>query len=139
MRPLLALLLTAGLGATAPQLRVLSADLVTGPGREPRPGDAPFQARLEVEVAIEGLRVGSVPEFRLWRRAAGPRLTRLRAESVAPEGEGRYRILASPETRGGTLVVDLRLRGRRVARATAPIRLRALPAPRPRTGDDPRA
>lgn len=139
MRPLLALLLTAGLGAASPQLRILSADLVIGPGREPRPGDAPFRPRLEVEVTVEGLRAGRIPEFRLWRQVAGAKLTRIRAESVAPEGEGRYRILASPEARGGTLVVDLRLRGRRVARATAPIRLRALPAPRPRGGEDPRA
>lgn len=139
MRPLLALLLTAGLGAAPPQLRILSANLVTGPGREPRPGDAPFRPRLEVEVTVEGLQAGSIPEFRLWRQTAGTKRTRIPAESVAPEGEDRYRILASPEARGGTLVVDLRLLGRRVARASAPIRLRALPAPRPRGGDDPRA
>lgn len=140
MRPLLALLLTAGLGATPPQLRILSADLVIGPGREPRPGEAPFQPHLEVEVDVQGLRSGIPPEFRIWRRRAGAKLERIRMETVAPEGDGHYRILATQETAEGLLVVDVRIRGRRIARASAPIRVRALPAPpRPHGGDDPRS
>lgn len=151
MRPLLFLCLAAGLSAAAPQVRILSADLVIGPGREPRPGDAPFRPRLELEVAVEGLREGTVPEFRLWRGPAGDPsrplppgtrgLARIRAESVAPEGDGRYRLLASPDPAEGTagrIIVELQVRGRRTARAVAPIRVRALPAP-PRPRDDPRS
>lgn len=150
MRSLLFLFLAAGLGAATPQVRILSADLVIGPGREPRPGDAPFRPRLELEVAVEGLAADTVPEFRVWRSPAGDParpiplglrgLARIRAESVAPVGAGRYRILASPQSEGGDrgrVVVDLQVRGRRAARAVAPIRVRALPAPRPQA--DPRS
>lgn len=149
MRSLLFLFLAAGLGAAPPQVRILSAELLVGPGREPRPGDAPFRPRLEVEVAVEGLAAGAAPEFRVWRGPADPSrpvplgvrgLARIRAESVAPEGAGRYRILASPEPEGGNpgrIVVDLQVRGRRAARAVAPIRVRALPAAR--TQADPRS
>lgn len=150
MRSLLFLLLAAGLSATAPQVRILSAELLVGPGREPRPGDVPFRPRLEVEVAVEGLAAGTAPEFRVWRGPLGDpsrpvplgvrALARIRAESVAPEGRGRYRILASPDLTGGNpgrIVVDLQVRGRRAARAVAPLRVRALPAPRPQA--DPRS
>lgn len=150
MRSLLFLFLAAGLAAAAPQVRILSAELLVGPGREPRPGDAPFHPRLEVEVAVEGLAAGAAPEFRVWRAPSGDPsrpvppgvrgLARIRAESVAPEEAGRYRILASPEPEGGNpgrIVVDLQIRGRRAARAVAPIRVRALPATR--TQADPRS
>ncbi len=150
MRSLLFLFLAAGLGAATPQVRILSAELLVGPGREPRPGDAPFRPRLELEVAVEGLAAGTAPEFRVWRGPAGDAsrrlplgvrgLRRIQAESVAPEGAGRYRILASTEPAAGDLgrvIVDLQVRGRRAARAIAPLRLRALPSPRPRA--DPRS
>jgi hypothetical protein len=142
MRPLLALLLTAGLGAAPPQVRILSADLVTGPGREPRAGETPFHPRLTVEAAVAHLRKGDIPEFGLWMApAAQPghrgHPVQLRVEAVAPEGPGRYRILAAPGGgTSGTVILRLRLRGRWRARAEAPIQRHALPVARPAGGQE---
>ena len=136
MRSVLALLLVSSLGATAPRVQPLTADLLIGPGRAPRPGDAAFRPSLEVLVSVTGLRPGEVPEFGLWRGARS-RKARIRAASVAPEGADRYRIVAHPDRgTGGTLIVALRLRGRWTAPARIPIRVHALPAPHPRPGQD---
>ena len=142
MRSLLPLLIATTLGATPPQLHILSADLVIGPGRAPRAGDAPFRPQLTVAVAVDGLRKGDVPAFGLWK---GPetgtgrtrRQVRIRIESVAPDGPARYRLLAAPESgAGGTLILRLWLRGHWGARAEAPIQRHALPAARPRGGQE---
>ena len=140
MRPLLLLLLATGLSAAQPQVRILSANLLIGPGRAPRPGDAPFHPQLTVAVAVDGLRKGDVPAFGLWKEAetrAGHtrRLVPIRVEALAPDGPGRYRIFAAPEGgAGGTLIVRLWLRGHWGARAEAPIQRHALPAARPAGG-----
>ena len=142
MRPLLALLLTAGLGAAPPQVHIRSADLVIGPGREPRSGGAAFHPRLTVEVTVANLRKGEVPEFGLWELPASQpciqaRPVRVRIEAVASEGAGRYRLLAAPEGgSGGTLVLRLRRRGRWGVRAEAPIQRHALPVARPVGGQE---
>lgn len=138
MRSVLALLLVSSLGAAVPRVKPLSADLLIGPGRAPRPGEAAFRPSLEVLVAVTGLRPGEVPEFGLWRNARS-RSTRIRATSVAPVGADRYRIVAYPDRgAGGTLILALRARGRWTAPARIPIRVHALPAPHPRSGQDPR-
>ena len=142
MRPLLPFLLATTLGATPPQVHILSADLVIGPGREPRPGAAPFHPQLTVAVAVDGLRKGDVPAFGLWkgpevRNGHARRGVRIRIEAVAPDGPGRYRLLAAPESgAGGTLILRLWLRGHWGARAEAPIQRHALPAARPRGGQE---
>ena len=142
MRLWLFLLLAAPLGATPPQARILSASLVIGPGREPRAGSAPFHPDLRVEVSVDGLRKGEHPAFGLWKGpAAGAerprRLARIRVAAMVPEGPGRYRLLATPEDgTGGTLILRLWLRGRWGARVEAPILRMALPAARPRGGQE---
>lgn len=140
MRPLLALLLTLPLaaGAAAPlKVRVESATYQSGPGHEPPPGAAPFEPRIQVQVALQGLRSGAVPEFRLWRmpeaaakalrrgRPVGKGAGRQRVEGFThPLGAGTYRILAPVGTAwapGECLVVDVLLRGRWAGRGAAPL------------------
>ncbi len=142
MRPLLLLLLATGLSATQPQVHILSASVLLGPGRAPRPGDAPFHPQLTVAVAVDGLRKGDVPAFGLWNEAetrAGHtrHLVRIRVAAMAPDGPGHYRLLAAPEGGAdGTIIVRLWLRGHWGPRAEAPLQRHALPAARPAGGQE---
>ncbi|MDP1831213.1 MAG: hypothetical protein Q8K67_04065 [Geothrix sp.] len=154
MRPIpIILLLAASIAAwAAAPLRVAveSATILSGPGKEPPPGSAPFEPRIQAQVTVTGLKPGAVPEFRLWRApetavkalrrgrlihlgAAG--FTRVEGP-VRPLGtKNSYQVLAPVGTVWNPrecLIVEVLLRGRWAGRGAAPLLEMNLPrAPRP--------
>ncbi len=143
MRPLpSALFLISVITAwAAPPLVVTvdSAAYLSGPGKEPPPGSAPFQPRIQGQVTVKGLRPGAVPVFRVWV-APVTSLKGLRSGRLIPPGSpgftrvegpvnplgagGTYRILAPANTTGTSqdcLIVEVLLRGRWAGRGTAPL------------------
>lgn len=135
---LLAALLTA-CSAPRQDVRVESATLLSGPGKELPPGMAPFEPRLQATLILQGLQPGDAPEFRLWR-ALAPALEGLEQDRLIPqdtkgflrlEGKvsplgaaGRFQVIT---TVGRALHADERLlvevlvKGRLVGRGSAPL------------------
>lgn len=129
----------AAWAATPLKVTVESAALLSGPGKEPPPGSAPFEPRIQAQVTVKGLEPGATPAFRLWRvpEAAakglrGGRLIRrgtpgfLRVEGpVRPLGmKGSFQVLAPAGTAWNPqecLVVEVLLRGRWAGRGAAPL------------------
>lgn len=133
------ILITSVAAWAAAPLKVIveSATILSGPGKEPPPGSAPFEPRLQAQVTVTGLNSAAVPEFRLWRasEAAGKTLRRgrlirkgaagfTRIEGpVRPLGtKGTYQVLAPVGTAWvpkECLIVEVLLRGRWAGRGAA--------------------
>lgn len=155
--PLMPLLLaTLGLAA-APPLKVVveSAHITLGPGREPLPGAAPFQPRLEARFSLAGLPKGSGLRFQFWR-ATSPALASLRTgrpvyagatgflpvegEVKALEPNHSFQLTAfakGPWNGPESLVVEVKVKGRLVGRGSAPIVEKNLPGAGRREGMEP--
>lgn len=152
LRPIALLLATsiAVWAATPLKVMVESATFLSGPGKEPPPGSAPFEPRIQAQITVKGLKPGATPTFRLWRASETAvqvlrkgRLIRrgtpgfMRVEGpVRPLGtEGSYQVRAPVGTAWGPqeyLIVEVLLRGRWGGRGAAPLQEMNLPrAPRP--------
>jgi hypothetical protein len=156
MRLLAFLLATTGLLAGSPvKVTIDSAQVTLGPGREPQPGAAPFQARLEARFSLQGPSKGAHFEYRFWR-AQGSVLAGLRRGQaihsgtagflplngeVTPLDPGRSFQLSArtqePWNGPESLVVEVISRGRLSARGTLAILERNLPTALPHDGMKP--
>lgn len=156
MRLLAVLLAAAGLSA-APPIKVVTAtaQVTLGPGVEPRLGDPPFRPRLEGQFTLSGLPKGARPTFRFWRATPAAAATLRPGRPIAKgaagftpvEGETvplapamSYQVKAQvtgPWNGPETLVIEVRNRGRWVARGTASIVERNLPGAVRREGMEP--
>lgn len=137
---LLALLLAATglMAAPAVKVSVESARVVLGPGAEPPPGTEPYRPRLDARFALSGLPKGATPSFRFWRAtertvAALPKgrglkpgagCSAVEGEVTALPGGKAYQLKATakaPWNGPEFLIIEVRSRGRLVARGTSPI------------------
>jgi len=156
MRLLAFLLAATGLIAAPPvQVATASAQVTLGPGVEPRPGDPPFRPRLEAQFTLSGLPKGAKPTFRFWRAAPAAVATLRPGRPIAKGGSGftpvEGDVTSAAPTRSfqlkaqvpgawtgpETLVIEVRHRGRLVARGTAAIVERNLPGTARREGMEP--
>ena len=143
MRLLSIALLLAGSIATraAVPLRVTvqSATLISGPGKEPPLGSAPYEPRIQAQTTVKGLKPGSTPTFHLWRateaavktlpagrliRSGTAGITRLEGTVQPLDSQGSFRVVAragSPLAPQECLVVEVLLRERWAGRGVAPL------------------
>lgn len=140
--------LAAAAPTGAPLLRVVvnSAQVTLGPGFAPPPGAAPFQPRMEAQFTLTGTLKGARLRFRFWRASSlalaslhKGRLVRAGATGFSPvEGDasplpqsGHFHLTAltkGPWEGPQSLVVEVLMKGRLVARGTAPIVEKNLPS-----------
>lgn len=155
MRLPLLFLVTAGLmAAPAVKVSVASARVVLGPGIEPQAGAEPHLPRVDAQFHLSGLPRGAKPSFRFWRATgqalaslpkgraikAGGGIHALEGEAVALPGGTAYQLKATtkaPWNGPESLIIEVRSRGRLVARGTAPILETNLPGTARREGMEP--
>lgn len=145
------LIAAAGLAA-APPLRVVvdSAQITLGPGFAPPPGAAPFQPRMEARFTLTGTSKGARLHFRFWRASSNVLASLQKGRPVRGGTAGFLPVegAANPLAQGGhfhltaftpgswegpqSLVVEVLVKGRLVARGTAPIVEKNLPSVRQR-------
>ncbi len=156
MRNLL-LLATLPLLAAAPgkgkpmSVKITHASVTWGAGVEPK-GPLP-PARLHVEVAVEGIKPATKPEFRAWRMLASdlPALERGANLRFVRGGLGRLETKATESGKGTwtlqgewpgapkaeeRVVVEVWSRSRRLGYAVAPLSELLIPTGRPQQGED---
>jgi len=139
-------LATAALmAAPAVKVSVESAQVVLGPGVEPQPhltpGTKPYRPRLDARFALSGLPKGAAPTFRFWRATekamtavaslpksravkAGAGCSAVEGEVTAQPGGKAYQLkgtVPAPWNGPEFLIIEVRNRGRLVARETSPI------------------
>lgn len=147
MRMLAVLLATTGLMAASPvKVSVESARVVLGPGAAPQPGAAPYQPRLDARFTLSGLPRNARPTFKVWRATekalaslgkgrairGGTGFTAVAGNVAALSGGSAYELkdqLRTPWNGPEFLIIEVRNRGRLLARGTAPILETNLPAP----------
>lgn len=149
------LFITAGLMAAPPvKVSVESARVVLGPGAAPQPGAASYHPRLDARFTLSGLPGNARPTFKVWRATeqafaslgkgravrGGTGFSAVAGEVVALPGGSAYEVkdqLRTPWNGPEFLIIEVRNRGRLLARGTAPILELNLPAPAQREGMKP--